>query len=205
MASSIPHRPRTRWFDSAGVSVYGLFAAPFAIIKKMEGYDKQEGVDLQTVPVKSGGDCVTFVATGQIEPRSHRSGDRRHDRTRCQARGVLQPVPGAAPRSWCPKIPIKTSQNSRARRSAFASTAPGTVVAKGLIKAEGMDPEKDVKFVSVGSANAAALFLKDGTLDAISINTSDHATISLFIGPKRHLEFEGDGHGARLRSRHDAR
>ncbi len=31
------------------------------------GYDKQEGLDLQTVPIKSGGDCVTFVATGQIE------------------------------------------------------------------------------------------------------------------------------------------
>ena len=172
------------------VSVYGLFSAPLAIIKKM-GYDKQEGVDLQTVPVKSGGDCVTFVSTGQIdyalasiEPiaaMTVRGAKLVEFYNQYQAPGTEIVVPEDSP--------IKTIAQLKGKKIGVREfTAPGTVVAKGLIRAEGMDPENDVKFVSVGSANAAALFLKDGTLDAISINTSDHATISLFIGPKlRHL------------------
>lgn len=172
------------------VTVYGLFAAPFAIIKKM-GYDKQEGLNLQTVPLKSGGDCVTFVSTGQIdyalasiEPiaaMTARGAKLVEFYNQYQAPGTEIVVPEDSP--------IKSIAELKGKKIGVREfTAPGTVVAKGLIKAEGMDPEKDVKFVSVGSANAAALFLKDGTLDAISINTSDHATISLFIGPKlRHL------------------
>lgn len=168
------------------VNVMNLFASPFAVIKKM-GYDRDEGFDLQMVNIKSGGDCVTLVATGQVpfvnagvEPVAAMIAKGANLVTfynHYQGTTLEISVPENSP--------VKTMADLKGKKIGIRDFAGlGTIVGKGMIRAAGLDPDRDVNFVSVGPTNVAARFLQDGSVDAISIGSSEHAQISIMIGPK---------------------
>lgn len=168
------------------VNVMNLFAAPFAVIKKL-GYDRDEGFDLQLVNVKSGGDCVALVSTGQL-PYANAGVE---PTAALIARGAnlvtfYNHYQGTTLEIAVPEdSPIKSVADLRGKKIGIRDFAGlGTVVGKGEVRAAGLDPEKDVRFVTVGPANIAARFLQDGTIDAVSIGSSEHAQISVTIGPK---------------------
>jgi NitT/TauT family transport system substrate-binding protein len=168
------------------VAVFNLFAAPFAVIKKL-GYDKAEGIDLQMVNVKSGGDCATFLVTKEI-PYANVGIE--------AVAGMV--VKGAKLKTFYnhyqgttleiavpENSPVRKLEDLRGKKIGIRDfTGLGTIVGKGMIRGAGMDPDKDVKFVAVGPTNVAARFLQDGTVDAISIGNSEHAQIGVTVGPK---------------------
>jgi NitT/TauT family transport system substrate-binding protein len=168
------------------VNVMNLFAAPFAVIKKL-GYDRDEGYDLQFVNIKSGGDCATLAATNQVpfvnagvEPVAA-----------LVARGAnlvtfYNHYQGTTLEIAVPEnSPVKTIADLRGKKVGVRDFAGlGTIVGKGVVRAAGLDADKNVRFITVGPANVAARFLLDGTIDAISIGSSEHAQISITIGPK---------------------
>jgi len=155
-------------------------AAPWAVMKKM-GWDKQEGIDVELVPVATGIDCVKFVATGEfpyavpsIEPVAGLVAQGMKARffynfTNGTGWGVAVPVVS----------PIKTIADLKGKKIGVISLAAvGATVTKGLAKEAGLDPARDISLITVGEAARAMLLLRNQQVDAVSLFELAHLSIS---------------------------
>lgn len=152
-------------------SSFNVLVAPWAIAIKM-GWDKAAGIALNVVPIATGIDCVKFVATGEL----------------AYAAPSVEPMAGLVAQgfraktfytfyqgtTWAVDVPedslIKTIADLKGKRIGVISLAAvGTTIVKGLLKDAGIDPDKEVALVNVGEAARAALFMKRGEIDAVSI------------------------------------
>lgn len=169
---------------------FNVFTSPFAVAKKM-GYDAEEGISVDLVPVASGSDCVKFIATGEfpyavpsIEPLAGivaqgLEAKEFYNFYNGTGFGIAVPVDSD----------IKTIADLRGKKiGVLALTAVGYSVARGLVKAEGMNPDSDITIVNVGETQRAALALQNHEVDAISLFETAHITIGSMIGGVRMLD-----------------
>ena len=169
---------------------FNAFTSPFAVAKKM-GYDVEEGITVDLVPVASGSDCVKFIATGEfnyavpsIEPLASivaqgLEAAEFYNFYSGTGFGIAVPVDSD----------IKTIADLRGKKIGVLSlTAVGYSVARGLVKSEGMNPDADVTIVNVGETQRAALALQNHEVDAISLFETAHIAIGSLIGGIRMLD-----------------
>lgn len=168
----------------------GISMAPIAAAKKF-GWFAQEGIDLDIVNVGSGTDCAKYVATGQVSyaaPAIEATAAMDAMGADLKVFFTIQQVS-----SWSIQAPaasnIRTIKDLKGKKVGVASlSAIGAIIVKGLAKAAGLDPDKDISLVAVGDAQRAAYFLQKGEIDAVSIFTLAHLQIEGLGTPLRQVE-----------------
>ena len=153
--------------------------SPFAVAMKM-GWFKQEGLDIEIVPLPGSTDCVKAVATGEV-PISLPS---------------VEPLANGRPQGVKAKIYYTAYQTNGygiavPADSAFQSPAElrgktigvtslasaGVVVARAQVAAAGLDPAKDVQIVVAGEGAQTAAMVRNKQVDALSQFDTQYAMV----------------------------
>ncbi len=153
--------------------------SPFAVAMKM-GWFKQEGVDIDIVPLPGSTDCVKAVATGEV-PVSLPS---------------VEPLANGRPQGVKAKIyytayqtigygfavvadsPIRSPAELRGKTIGVTSLAfAGVVIARAQVAAAGLDPARDVQIVVAGEGAQTAAMIRNRQMDALSQFDTQYALI----------------------------
>jgi NitT/TauT family transport system substrate-binding protein len=175
--------------------------APFAVATKM-GWFKQEGVEVDVVPLPGSADCVKNVATGElpvslpsVEPlaTARPQGVRaKIFYTAYQTNGYGLAVPSDSP--------IQKAADLKGKTIGVTSLASaGVVVARAQVAAAGLDPDRDVNIVVAGEGAQPAAMLRNHQVDALSQFDTQYALIENAGVKMRYLDrrqierFPGNG------------
>jgi NitT/TauT family transport system substrate-binding protein len=165
-------------------------AAPYAIATKM-GWFAKDGIAVHLVPLPGSTDCVKMVATKEV----------------MAALPSVEPVAVITPQgvkmrvfytayqgniygiAVPPDSPIKTIADVRGKKIGVISMGSGGVlVARALVAANGMDPDKDVQIVVAGEGAQTAALLHAKQVDALSQFDTQYALVENAGVPLRMLE-----------------
>jgi NitT/TauT family transport system substrate-binding protein len=144
--------------------------SPFAIAMKM-GWFKQEGLDVEIVPLPGSTDCVKSVATGQllitlpsveplaiVRPQGIKA---KIFHTAYQTNGYGLAVPADSP--------IQKAADLKGKIIGVTSLASAeVVVARAQVAAAGLDPDRDVHIVVAGEGVQPAALIRNRQIDALS-------------------------------------
>jgi NitT/TauT family transport system substrate-binding protein len=175
--------------------------SPFAIATKM-GWFKQEGLDIEIVPLPGSTDCVKSVAAGQlvlslpsVEPLAivRPQGIKAkifYTAYQTNAYGLAVPVDS----------PIQKAADLKGKNIGVTNLASaGVVVARAQVAAAGLDPDRDVNIVVAGEGAQPAALLRSRQVDALSQFDTQYALIANAGVPMRYLDrsqierFPGNG------------
>jgi NitT/TauT family transport system substrate-binding protein len=175
--------------------------SPFAIAMKM-GWFKQEGLEVEIVPLPGSTDCVKSVATGQllitlpsveplaiVRPQGIKA---KIFYTAYQTNGYGLAVPADSP--------IQKAADLKGKNIGVTSLASaGVVVARAQVAAAGLDPDRDVNIVVAGEGAQPAALIRNRQIDALSQFDTQYALIANAGVAMRYLDrsqierFPGNG------------
>jgi NitT/TauT family transport system substrate-binding protein len=153
--------------------------APFAIATKM-GFFKQEGIEVEVVPLPGSTDCVKSVATRDIlvslpsvEPLAI-----------VRPQGVKAKVFYTAYQTSSYGIavaadsPIKTFTDLKGKTIGVTNmSSAGVIIARAQVAAAGLNPDTDVTIVVAGEGAQPAAMLRGKQVDALSQFDTQYALI----------------------------
>ena len=176
-------------------------AAPFAVATKM-GWFKQEGLDVEVVPLPGSTDCVKTVATREL----------------LVSLPSMEPLAVGRPQGIRAKIfytayetngyglavvvdsPIQKAADLKGKTIGVTNMASaGVIVARAQVAAAGLNPDSDVKIVVAGEGAQPAAMLKTHQVDALSQFDTQYALIENAGVKMRYLDrtaierFPGNG------------
>ncbi len=154
-------------------------AAPFAVATKM-GWYKEEGIEVELVPLAGSGDCTKTVVTKEVpfalpsvEPLAA-----------ARAQGVKAKIFYTAYQGNIYGIavpadsPVQKITDLKGKTIGVISMGSGGVpVAKALAAAAGMDPTKDINVVVAGEGAQTAAMLRSKQVDALSQFDTQYAMV----------------------------
>jgi len=152
--------------------------APYAVATKM-GWFKEEGIEVTLVPLAGSSDCVKNVTTKEIpfalaavEPLAVariQGVKAKIYYTAYQGNifGIAVPADSA----------IQKISDLKGKTIGVISMGGGVLVAKALVAAAGLNPEKDIKFVVAGEGAQSAVMVKRKQVDALSQFDTQYAMI----------------------------
>lgn len=154
-------------------------AAAIAVATKMGWYAK-DGIKVDLIPIAGSTDCVKAVATRDvlfsipsIEPLAviHAQG--------VKAKNFYTAYQGNIYGFAVPEdSPVKSAADLRGKKIGLTSMASaGLIVARALVKTEGMDPDKDVQIVVGGEGAQTAALLRSKQIDALSQFDTQYALV----------------------------
>jgi NitT/TauT family transport system substrate-binding protein len=150
-------------------------------VARFLGYFKEEGLKVETIFTPGSTQAIQSVAAGQVEigapvPQSlipdavTNGSDQRmfFNWARSQVASFAVRADG----------PIRDWANFRGATIGAQSLGSGTIpLAKALLRERGIDPERDVRFVSVGLEAAALHALRTGRVNALMLFDSQYAVM----------------------------
>jgi NitT/TauT family transport system substrate-binding protein len=154
-------------------------AAPFAIATKL-GWLRQEGVEVELVPMPGSTDCVKNVAVREVDfslPSVEPLAIGRPQGIRAKVfytayQGNIYGI--AVPQD----SPVKEMGDLRGKRIGVISMASaGVLVARELARASGLDPDTDVNIVVAGEGAQTAAMVRGGQVDALSQFDTQYAMV----------------------------
>src|SRR6185369_17504955 len=154
-------------------------AAPFAIAAKL-GWLKQEGIDLELVPMPGSTDCVKNVAVKEVDfslPSVEPLAIGRPQGIKAQVfytayQGNIYGI--AVPQD----SPVKEFTDLRGKRIGVISMGSGGVlVARELARAAGLNPDTDINIVVAGEGAQTAAMVRGGQVDALSQFDTQYAMV----------------------------
>jgi NitT/TauT family transport system substrate-binding protein len=155
---------------NVAISSVGLYEMPLEIAKR-KGFFKDEGLNVRTIVVKTGLQA-SALSVGELDFSSVGGAA-----IRAAAKGLpIKVVMGWWDRPLHilvgkPGIKdIKDLKNKRVAISSIGSTP--YVMVREALSAEGMDPDHDVIFMSIGGSSARLAALKSGTVDATPLDVA---------------------------------
>ena len=154
-------------------------AAAFAVATKM-GWFAKDGIKVDLVPIAGSGDCVKAVATRDVlfsipsvEPLAvirTQGVKAKNFYTAYQGNIYGFAVPDDSP--------VKSAADLRGKKIGLISMgSAGLIVARALVQAEGMNPDKDVSIVVAGEGAQTAALLRNKQIDALSQFDTQYALI----------------------------
>ena len=175
--------------------------APFAVAMKM-GWFKQEGLEVEVVPLPGSTDCVKAVAAGQlpvtlpsVEPLAigrPQGIKAKIFYTAYQTNGYGLGVPADSP--------IHKAVELKGKNIGVTNLASaGVIIARAQVAAAGLDPDRDVNIVVAGEGAQPAALLRSRQLEALSQFDTQYALIANAGIPIRYLDrsqierFPGNG------------
>ena len=153
--------------------------APFAVAMKM-GWFKQEGIEVEIVPLPGSTDCVKNVATKEmlvslpsVEPLAigrPQGIKAKLFYTAYETNGYGLAVPADSP--------IQSPSELRGKSIGVTSLASaGVVVARAQVAAAGLDPARDVQIVVAGEGAQTAAMVRNRQVDALSQFDTQYALV----------------------------
>jgi NitT/TauT family transport system substrate-binding protein len=153
--------------------------APFAVATQL-GWFREEGLDVELVPVGGSSDCVRYVATGElpyslpsIEPLAigRAQGIRaRIFYTAYQGNPYGIAVPADSP--------VQRIEDLRGKTIGVTDMgSAGVVIARALAAAHGLDPDRDITVVVAGSGAQTAAMVRNGQVQALSQFDTHYALV----------------------------
>ena len=153
--------------------------SPFAVAMKM-GWFKQEGLEVEIVPLPGSTDCVKAVATGEVpislpsvEPLANgrpQGVKAKIYYTAYQTNGYGIAVPADST--------IRSPAELRGKSIGVTSLASaGVVVARAQVAAAGLDPARDVQIVVAGEGAQTAAMMRNRQVDALSQFDTQYAMV----------------------------
>jgi NitT/TauT family transport system substrate-binding protein len=153
--------------------------SPFAVAMKM-GWFKQEGLEVEIVPLPGSTDCVKAVATGEVpislpsvEPLANgrpQGVKAKIYYTAYQTNGYGLAVPAESA--------IRSPAELRGKSIGVTSLASaGVVVARAQVAAAGLDPARDVQIVVAGEGAQTAAMVRNRQVDALSQFDTQYAMV----------------------------
>jgi NitT/TauT family transport system substrate-binding protein len=154
-------------------------AAPFAVAAKL-GWLRQEGIDVELLPLPGSTDCVKNVAVREVD----------------FSLPSVEPLAIGRPQGIRAKIfytayqgniygiavpadsPIQTFADLRGKRIGVISMASaGVLVARELARSAGLDPDADVTVVVAGEGAQTAAMVRGKQVDALSQFDTQYAMV----------------------------
>ncbi len=154
-------------------------AAPFAIATRL-GWFRQEGIEVELVPLPGSTDCVKNVATREVE----------------FALPSVEPLAIGRPQGIKAKIfytayqgniygiavpadsPVRTITDLKGKTIGVISMASGgVIVARALAATAGLNPDQDVTIVVAGEGAQTAAMLRNKQVDALSQFDTQYAMV----------------------------
>jgi NitT/TauT family transport system substrate-binding protein len=154
-------------------------AAPFAIAAKL-GWFRQEGLDVELVPMPGSTDCVKNVAVREVDfslPSVEPLAVGRPQGIKAQIfytayQGNIYGI--AVPQD----SPVKEFADLRGKRIGVISMGSGGVlVARELARVAGLNPDSDVNIVVAGEGAQTAAMVRGGQVDALSQFDTQYAMV----------------------------
>ncbi len=158
---------------SAGVGV------PFAVAIR-QGYFKQEGIDVEVMPLPGSIDCLKSVVTrdvdlalASVEPLAITRPQGIHVRYvytayQLNVYGVAVPA----------ESPIKTVADLKGKSIGVTNMASaGVIVARALAALAGLSPDRDINIVVAGEGAQPAILLRNRQVDALSQFDTQYALV----------------------------
>ena len=151
-------------------------------VGKELGFHAEEGIDLEVIAVAGGAEGVQYVATRQAHASFGMIDPMLLSAAKGQDLGVV--VYYNATRAMVMQLAVKPDsaiqsisdlKGKRIGPASLAST--GLTYAKSVLKGAGIDPEKDIQVLPVGSGAAAADALYRGRVDALALWDSAYAVM----------------------------
>jgi NitT/TauT family transport system substrate-binding protein len=155
---------------NVGISSVGLYEIPLEIAKR-KGFYKEEGLNVRAIVVTTGIQA-TALAAGELDYSSVGGAV-----MRAAAKGLpVKTVMGWWDRPLhilAGKPAIKDIKDLKQKRVAISSigSTPHMMV-KEALKAAGMDPDRDVIFMTMGGSSARLAALQAGTVDATPLDVA---------------------------------
>jgi NitT/TauT family transport system substrate-binding protein len=154
-------------------------ATPFAVATKL-GWFKQDGIDVELVPLPGSTDCVKNVATREVlfslpsvEPLAIG-----------RAQGIKAKVFYTAYQGNIYGIavpadsPVRTLADLKGKTIGVISmSSAGVIIARALAATSGMDPDRDVSIVVAGEGAQTAAMLRNKSVDALSQFDTQYAMV----------------------------
>ncbi|WP_242904909.1 ABC transporter substrate-binding protein [Actinomadura terrae] len=164
------------------LSIKAMNASFAAIpVARYLGYFKEEGLKVETTFTPGSTQAIQAVAAGQLDiaapvPQSlipdavTNKSDQRMFFNWARSQVASFAVEDASPiRSW---------QDFKGKKIGAQSLGSGTIpLAKALLREQGLDPDKDVQFVSVGLEAAAYHAMQSKRIDALMLFDSQYAAM----------------------------
>lgn len=151
-------------------------------VGKELGFHAEEGIDLEVIAVAGGAEGVQYVATRQAHASFGMIDPMLLSAAKGQDLGVV--VYYNATRAMVMQLAVKPDSGIRSisqlkgKKIGPASLAStGLTYAKSVLKDAGIDPEKDIQVLPVGSGIAAADALYKGRVDALALWDSAYAVM----------------------------
>ena len=154
-------------------------AAPFAIATKM-GWFAKDGIAVQLVPLPGSTDCVKMVATKDV----------------MTSLPSVEPVAVIKPQGVNIRVyytayqgniygirvpkdsPVKSIADLKGKKIGVTSMASaGVIIARSIVAANGMNPDKDVQVVVAGEGAQTAALLNAKQVDALSQFDTQYALV----------------------------
>ena len=154
-------------------------ATPFAVAAKM-GWNKQDGIEVELVPLAGSGDCTKTVATKEV----------------LFALPSVEPLAAARPQGVKAKIfytayqgniygiavpvdsPVHKMTDLKGKTIGVISMgSAGVQIAKALAATSGMDPNSDINVVVAGEGAQTAAMVRGKQVDALSQFDTQYAMV----------------------------
>ena len=155
---------------SVAISSVGLYEIPLEIAKRKNFY-KEEGLNVQAVVVRTGLQA-TALAAGELDYSSVGG---------AVIRAAAKGLPVKVVMGWWDrplhilvgKAGVKDINDLKHKRVAISSigSTPHVMVREAL-KGAGMDPDRDVIFMTIGGSSARLAALQAGTVDATPLDVA---------------------------------
>ncbi len=154
---------------------------PFAVATKL-GYFRQEGIDVEVVPLPGSTDCVKNVATREIEftlpsveplaigrPQGIRA-KMFYTAYQTNTYGIAVPADS----------PIQKIADLKGKTVGVTNMASaGVIIARAQAAAAGLDPDKDINIVVAGEGAQPAALLRNRQVDALSQFDTQYALVEI--------------------------
>jgi NitT/TauT family transport system substrate-binding protein len=145
-------------------------ATPFAIATRL-GWFRQDGVEVELVPWPGSTDCVKAVATKDVDvalPSVEPLAIGRPQGIQGNIYGIAVPADS----------PVQKITDLKGKTVGVISMASGgVIVARALVAAAGLDPEKDVTIVVAGEGAQTAALVRNKQVDALSQFDTQYAMV----------------------------
>jgi NitT/TauT family transport system substrate-binding protein len=154
-------------------------ATPFAVAAKM-GWYRQDGIEVELIPLAGSGDCTKTVATKEID----------------FALPSVEPLAAARPQGVKARIfytayqgniygiavpadsPVKKMTDLKGKTIGVISMgSAGVQIARALAATSGMDPASDINVVVAGEGAQTAAMLRSRQVDALSQYDTQYAMV----------------------------
>jgi NitT/TauT family transport system substrate-binding protein len=154
-------------------------ATPFAVATKL-GWFRQDGIDVELVPLPGSTDCVKNVATREV----------------LFALPSVEPLAIGRPQGIKAKVfytayqgniygiavpadsPVRKLTDLKGKSIGVISmSSAGVIIARALAATSGMDPDRDVSIVVAGEGAQTAAMLRNKSVDALSQFDTQYAMV----------------------------